>query len=211
MTNANRAALAMVVIGGMEAWPLAAIAASRNGPAKLALLLGSSSFTIAPFAWALAGAVAVIYCAIALAGLPYVRTHLFDVTPLKALAVPFALITGAFEELFFRKWLMDFAAGHGGSIAVQIACSAVVFGLAHGVWGVFGRSVRAAVNATVITALLGGALACVYVLAGRQVAPAAWSHIAINVMIEPWLILAFLERGMPTTVVTPSQGCGVSG
>lgn len=194
MTNAKRAALAMVLIGGMEAWPLAMIAASQHGPAKLELALGFRSLAVAPVAWAAAGAIAVIYSAIALVGLPYVRRHVFDLTALKVLAVPFALITGAFEEIFFRKWLMDFADGRGASIALQIASSALIFGVAHGVWGVLGRSVRAAVSATIFTALLGAALACVYLWAGRHVAPAAWSHIVINAVIEPWLILAYLEQ-----------------
>jgi hypothetical protein len=51
--------------------------------------------------------------------------------------VPFALVTGTMEELWFRKLLMDWAAGQGASAVLQILASAAVFGLAHGVWGLF--------------------------------------------------------------------------
>ncbi len=44
------------------------------------------------------------------------------------------------------------------------------------------------------TSMLGAALACVYLLGGRTVGPCIWGHIAINAIIEPWLIVSAVSR-----------------
>jgi len=38
------------------------------------------------------------------------------------------------------------------------------------------------------------------VLDGRQVAPCIWSHILINLMNEPWLLLGVMELRHPEAV-----------
>jgi membrane protease YdiL (CAAX protease family) len=58
------------------------------------------------------------------------------------------------------------------------------------VWGLFGRSVRAARGATIATGALGAALAIVYLVAGRSLAPCIVTHFVINALIEPGLVLA---------------------
>jgi len=47
-----------------------------------------------------------------------------------------------------------------------------------------------------ITALLGGALAIVYVIGGRSLAPCVAAHFAINALLEPGLVLAATRREM---------------
>jgi CAAX protease family protein len=64
-----------------------------------------------------------------------------------------------------------------------------VFGIGHGIWGVFGKSLRIAVGATVATSILGAMMAVVYITAGRSVAPCIVAHAIINAAIEPWLIM----------------------
>ena len=97
-----------------------------------------------------------------------IRSNFFRVNALKIFALlVFAPVTGIFEEMYFRKALMDGVLAQGGGALVQVAISAVVFGLAHGIWGLFGRSIRIAVGATVATAALGAALAVVYLASGR--------------------------------------------
>ena len=87
------------------------------------------------------------------------RATLFE-SDSKVLAVPFAVVTGTFEELFFRKWLMDVVARHGVGVAAQVAVSGVVFGLAHAVWGLLGRDVAAAGKAMAFTGGGGGGAGC---------------------------------------------------
>ncbi|MDB5693061.1 MAG: hypothetical protein JWO81_2124 [Alphaproteobacteria bacterium] len=141
-------------------------------------------------AWLLAAAIALGYIAYTMRAMPLVAEHMFSWHWLKLLAIPFAIVTGTFEELWFRKMVMDWAAGDGASALAQIAWSAAIFGAAHGVWGLFARQWRVALGATLSTAGLGALLGIVYLAAGRQVAPCIWSHLLINLAIEPWLILA---------------------
>jgi membrane protease YdiL (CAAX protease family) len=148
-----------------------------------------------PIGWIAAAAVTVLYIGYAMRALSFVRTYAFvprrwrEATGLKLFALPMALVTGLFEEMFFRRFLMDLAQHHGAGIAEQVGVSALSFGLVHGVWALFG-GFRAGVGATISTAILGAALAGVYVLSERSLLPCAASHIAINLILEPWLILA---------------------
>lgn len=52
----------------------------------------------------------------------------------------------------------------------------------------------------IATSLLGGALAIVYLAAGRVVAPCIWAHALINLVLEPWLLVAAMTRGMEQRV-----------
>ena len=121
---------------------------------------------------------------------PSVRENLLRPSGLKVLGLAVAITAGILEEVMFRKWIMDALATRGLGIVLQVLASALAFGLLHGVWGLMGKSVRAALGATVATGLLGGALAIVYVLAGRSLAPCVASHFLINALIEPGLVLA---------------------
>jgi len=197
-SDARKAAAVMIVVAGLEAWPLVLIARSPNGFAALERFLGWGTAIAPTAAWIAALAIAMIYAFASISSLPSIGRRAFDFTALKVLAVPFALVTGTFEELFFRRWLMDSTQGYG--VVVQIVLSAIIFGAAHGIWGLFGRNVRAALTAMAFTGVLGLALAVVYVLDGRQVAPCIWSHILINLMIEPWLLLGVMELRHPEAV-----------
>jgi membrane protease YdiL (CAAX protease family) len=141
-------------------------------------------------AWLAAAAIVAAYVAYAVRALPLIGARFFEVHWLKLVTIPFAIVTGSFEELFFRKGLMDWAMQDGAGATVQIAASAILFGLAHGIWGLFGRQWRVALGAGLATGTLGGLLAIVYLLGGRQIAPCIWAHMLINLAIEPWLILA---------------------
>lgn len=146
-------------------------------------------------AWAMAGAVTIAYVLYACRALPLVGQRFFDRHWLKLLAIPFALVTGTMEEIWFRKLVMDWALHHGEGAVVQVVASAAIFGVAHGIWGLFGRQWRVAVGATLATGALGGLLAIVYLIGGRQLAPCIWAHMLINLAIEPWLIVAAVSAG----------------
>jgi uncharacterized protein len=190
--TARKSAAILASIMIVEAIPLAMILrASRPGAAGR--LWGWQPGTTA--AWAAAAAVTIAYVLYARRSLPLVRARFFDLNGLKPLTIPFAIVTGTFEELFFRKMLMDWVARDGGGALVQIAASAAIFGAAHAMWGLFGKQWRVALGAALATGVLGAMLAGVYLLGGRQLAPCVWSHMLINLAIEPWLVMAAVSAG----------------
>jgi hypothetical protein len=146
-------------------------------------------------AWLLAAAVTAAFVVYAAMGSPVIRTHMLVPATwgafigVRFIAIPMAFVTGFFEEAFYRKFLMDVMMHHNQSAVVQVAISAAVFGIAHGIWGLFGGNVRAAVGPTISTGVLGGALAIVYLIGGRSLAPCATAHVVINLFLEPWLII----------------------
>ena len=193
MNNTRRAAIIMIVIAIVEGSPLVSFALLPGGPGIVGRWLGVGAPPINPLAWGAAVAIALAYAGASMISLPAIRERVLDLNGLKLLGVAFALVTGLFEEWFFRKWLMDLGANHGLSVIWQIAGSGVVFGLAHAIWGLFGGNLRAFFTSMAFTTVMGVALAWLYVFAGRQVAPAVWSHILINLIIEPWLLLGVLN------------------
>jgi membrane protease YdiL (CAAX protease family) len=155
-------------------------------------------------AWLLALLLSAVFVTLSLR-LPSVRANLFAFTKLKLLGFAVAVSAGILEEVIFRKWLMDSVARSGAGAALQILVSGIAFGAAHGVWGLMGRSLRAAGAATLATGILGAALASVYVVSGRSLAPCIAAHFLINALIEPGLVLAVIrgEMGKRTSVQPP--------
>jgi hypothetical protein len=67
-------------------------------------------------AWTAAGVITLAYVAYACRSLPLVRQRFLDIHWLKLFAIPFAIVTGTMEELWFRRMLMDWCAGNGASV-----------------------------------------------------------------------------------------------
>jgi hypothetical protein len=139
--------------------------------------------------WVAAVLATVIFVAFALR-LPSVRENLFRPSYLKLLAIALAIGSGILEEVMFRRWTMNWLMEHGQGAVVQVLGAGLLFGAAHGIWGLMGKSFRAALGATVATGFLGIMLGIVFLLAGRSVAPCIVAHFAINLLIEPGLVLA---------------------
>jgi hypothetical protein len=156
-----------------------------------------------PLGWALALVVAGLFVWHGLR-LPSVRANLIRLSFLKLLAVLIGISAGILEEAVFRRMLMDYLQDHGLGVLLQILASALAFGAAHGVWGLFGRSWRAALGATVVTGALGGALAIVYIASQRSVASCIVAHFLIDALMEPGLILAAIGGEMSTERVPAS-------
>jgi membrane protease YdiL (CAAX protease family) len=160
-------------------------------PEKVPTYLGfTSGQSGGVFAWVLAALTVILYVSSA-ASIQAVRDYMFRADSLKLIAVLAALCAGIVEEVVFRRLLMDFLANRGYGALLQIVASAVGFGLAHAIWGV--KSWRAAVNAILSTTLLGGALAVVYLVAERSLAPCVVAHILISALIEPGLMHAAVQ------------------
>jgi uncharacterized protein len=194
MTPERKAWIVLLGITTTEAFPL--VIYTMQGPLRFAKILGFYGPNKGtPLGWALAFVVAAVFVVLSVRRSPFMQQHFTAVSASKLFAVLiFAPVTGIFEELYFRKLLMDSVLHHGGSAAAQVLASALLFGLAHGVWGLLGRSLRIAIGATVATGLLGSALAVVYLASARSVAPCIASHALINACIEPWLILSAASR-----------------
>ena len=189
MTAERKSAIILALIAAIEgAWVLLNL--YFNGTRFFSYLGFAPHIGGTPLGWLLAFVVSALYVAVA-ARLPSVRENLFRISWLKLLGVAVAISAGILEEVVFRRCIMNYLQDrHHAGIMLQIIGSGLAFGLAHGVWGLMGKSVRAAIGATVATGFLGIGLAIVFVVSGRNLAPCIISHLLINLLIEPGLVLA---------------------
>ena len=137
------------------------------------------------YAWGVAALIVISYVWGA-ASISNVRQHMFKFNKLKYLALVGALISGVFEEILFRKMLMDYLQAEGFSDFLQIIISGLAFGIAHLVWG--GKALSAAINATFYTFFLGSGLALIYIMSDRNLALCIIAHTIVTGLIEPGLI-----------------------
>ncbi len=145
------------------------------------------------FAWIAAAIVTVGYVFYSIRGLPTVAALLGKLSPYKLFALVIAIPSSIVEEVFFRSSLMNLLAIHHQNVVVQILASGIAFGLAHSFWGIRG-GMSAVYGAVRSTTFLGLALAVVFVIAGRVVFPCVVAHFTINLVLEPWLLYAYVVR-----------------
>ena len=180
-----------VIEAGALAWMVAPAVGHPERLQRYFLLPGGGAL-----AWIISASTAALYAAYAARRSPLIGEMIFSVSKwspylgLRTVAVAEAFVTGVFEEVFFRRFVMDAALHQGMGAAIQILASAVIFGVAHGFWGFFAGNFRAGAAASLATGVLGGLLGVVYVVGGRSLLPCMTAHIAINLLLEPWLILA---------------------
>jgi hypothetical protein len=159
-------------------------------------------------AWFCAAGLTVLYVAYAALNSAVIRDHLLRPSRWRPfigmciVAVPMALISGFFEEAFFRKFLMDVALRHGETAIMQVVLSAAAFGFVHAIWGIASGSFRAALGTVIATGLLGAGMAVIYLIGGRSVAPCMAAHIAMNLLLEPWLIITAATNGWRRSALT---------
>jgi membrane protease YdiL (CAAX protease family) len=126
---------------------------------------------------------------------PGVRRHLGDRSWLRIPAILLAIVAGIFEELYFRRVLMNALQAAGYNDLMQIVASAVTFGVAHAFWGIR-AGWRVALGVSLATGSLGLALAILYVLGGRAIVPCIEAHILIDLILEPALMLNAVEANL---------------
>jgi hypothetical protein len=165
-------------------------------------------------AWILAAAVTAMYALASASHSPVIRAHALQPWSWRPyvgaclLAIPMALISGIFEEAFFRRALMDGMMHRGSGPVMQVAISALSFGAVHAIWGVGARNLRAAAAAMIVTGSLGAALAVTYLIGDRSLAPCTASHIAINLALEPWLIITAVTGSWKGVALDSPQAGG---
>ena len=142
------------------------------------------------WAWLFALLVAVLYCAYTLLAIPDVRRQALRWSRLKVLGIWAAVGSGIVEEVVFRHLLMDALQANHIPIVLQVLASALAFGLVHAAWALLARDWRIALPVIASTAALGALLALLYLASDRSTLPAIAAHTTINLVIEPWLILA---------------------
>jgi len=188
MTSERKSGIILAIITVLEAgWVLMNLQASGWRFIRYLGFAPGMSGNLA--GWIAAVVVTAIFVAFALR-LPSVRENLFRPSSLKLLAIALAIFAGILEEVMFRRWTMNWLMAQGQGAVVQVLGAGVLFGAIHGVWGLMGKSFRAAIGAAVATGFLGVMLAVVFLLAGRSLAPCIVAHFLINLLIEPGLVLA---------------------
>ncbi|MFT4683911.1 MAG: membrane protease YdiL (CAAX protease family), partial [Flavobacteriales bacterium] len=137
--------------------------------------------------WALALLTVILYCCSA-AKIPDVKYYMFRIDGLKVVAILAAVFAGIMEEVIYRKWIMDYLNAQEFSFILQVIISGLAFGIIHLLWGI--KNIKAGVNAFISTSILGFALAIVYLVSERSLAPCIVAHFIITALIEPGLLIA---------------------
>ena len=150
-------------------------------------------------AWCLGLVVAVFYAAYAVRNIPLVREHWRAVSFFKLLGILVAVAAAVVEEAFFRRLIMDALMRAGWSAVVQVVASGLIFGLAHGIWGIMTRRVSVGVGTMVATGTLGTALGLVYIIGDRSLAPVIVAHFIVTVTIQPGITFAAFSGQMGRT------------
>jgi uncharacterized protein len=104
------------------------------------------------------------------------------------------LSAGIVEEVFFRGFVMNQLKWSGFGAAFQVVASGILFGVAHVGWGLLAAKPQlgAAIGAMLATSILGMLYALVYLASRRSLIPVIVGHSLMDVLIEPWLIMATL-------------------
>ncbi|MFC1473886.1 CPBP family intramembrane glutamic endopeptidase [Rhodococcus qingshengii] len=168
---------------------------ATGAASNLAELLGLAGDDVgSALGWLGAAAVTVGYITYTLWAVPFVKEHVAELSTFKLLGAWAAVTSSTLEEVIFRGVLMDELDSRGIGALGQIGVSAILFGVAHAMWMVMSREWSLVVPVVVSTALLGAALAVVYLLSERVLLPVVIAHVAVNLVIEPWLILSVVTR-----------------
>jgi hypothetical protein len=137
--------------------------------------------------WVLALVVVICY-SVSASKISDVKYYMFKFDLLKFVAIIAAVCAGILEEVIFRKWVMDYLSSNDYSVVIQVLLSGLSFGVVHLLWGA--KNVAAGINAIISTSILGSALAIVYIVGDRSLAPCIAAHFFITALIEPGFIIA---------------------
>jgi membrane protease YdiL (CAAX protease family) len=114
-----------------------------------------------------------------------------------AMALGIGISAGICEETMFRGFVMRQARDGGAPVVIQVLLSTLFFGLAHLGWGGAGGrfDLPSMIGAMISTSILGLMLAIAYAVGRRSLIPVVAAHAAIDIIIEPWLMLFAVSGG----------------
>jgi CAAX protease family protein len=187
---AKRRALVFLAVAGAVLWIPFARALIGRPPLFLRGLGFGSGPGGTPLAWVLGLALGTGYAVFSVRNIPLVRDHWCAPSLAKLLALVAAVAAAVVEEAFFRRLVMDAVRSAGGDALVQVAASALSFGLAHALWGVGARSFEVADRVMLVTGTFGVGLAVVYLLGHRSLAPVVAAHFVVAAVIQPGILYA---------------------
>jgi len=191
----RNSAVFLVLAGGMMWVPVVSLlTGSPPGFLRHLGFVSGSPGTV--LAWCMGLVVAVLYAAYAVRNIPLVREHWRAVSLFKLLGILVAVSAALVEEAFFRRLLMDALMRAGWSTLVQVVASGLIFGLAHGIWGIMTGRVSVGVGTMIATGTLGTALGLVYVVGDRSLAPVIVAHFLVTATIQPGIIFAAFSGQM---------------
>lgn len=191
----KRAAIFLVVAGTMLWIPMAEMLMGRP-PGFLRNLGFLSGPSGTPLAWVLGFVVAVVYAGFAVRNIPLVGQHWRAVSSFKLLGIVVAVAAATVEEAFFRRLLMDSLLREGWPALGQALASGVVFGAAHGIWGVVTGRFMVGVRTMIATGIVGLGWAVVYLIGERSLAPVIVSHFIVTATIQPGIMIAAFSGQM---------------
>ena len=140
--------------------------------------------------WLFTACIVIGYISYTMFAIPFVKSNLLTFSWLKWIGIWAAIVSGIVEEVVFRHLLMEYVLSIGFSDFSQVLISGIAFGIAHGAWGLVRGEIKIALPAILSTTILGCLLAMLYIYTGRSTFAPIIAHILINMVIEPWLMLA---------------------
>ncbi len=182
-------AIFLVLAGGVMWWPLASkLLGSPPGFLRNLGFFSGPQGTL--LAWGLGFFVAAVYATYTVRNIPLVGEHWRAVSGFKVLGILVAISAAVVEEAFFRRILMDEILGPSWPTMVQVVASGLIFGLAHGIWGIMTRRFAVGIGTMIATGTLGTVLAVIYVVGNRSLAPIILAHFNITATIQPGITFA---------------------
>ncbi|MFJ7953619.1 CPBP family intramembrane glutamic endopeptidase [Lysinibacillus sp. NPDC096418] len=143
--------------------------------------------------WFFTAFIVIGYISYTMVAIPFVKSNLLTFSWLKLIGIWAAIVSGIVEEVVFRHLLMDYVLSIGFSDFSQVLISGFAFGIVHGAWVLLRGEIKIALPAILSTAILGCLLAMLYIFTGRSTFAPIIAHILINMVIEPWLMLAAIS------------------
>lgn len=143
--------------------------------------------------WFFTAFIVIGYISYTMSAIPLVKSNLFTFSWLKLIGIWAAIVSGIVEEVVFRHLLMEYVLSIGFSNLSQVIISGIAFGIAHGAWVLLRGEMKIALPAILSTTILGCLLAMLYIYNGRSTFAPIVAHILINMVIEPWLMLAAIS------------------
>lgn len=158
--------------------------------------LGLNHSILNPVAWILTILIVLFYVSITINNVPFIKNNLKKLSILKIIGIWSAIFTGFTEEVIFRKLIMDYLHTFNYSIITQVAIASFTFGISHSFWGILSRDLKIILLIVLSTTILGSLLSSLYIITNRSIFFPILAHILINLIIEPWLMLAVISNNV---------------
>ena len=168
-----------------------------NRPAYFFNMIGiNEQAQTIPYAWIMSLLIGIGYIWYTFKAVPFVRQMQREFSCFKLVSIWAAFASGIIEEIFFRKMVMDWALSMEYGSLTQIILTALLFGLAHGLWVLLRGELSIVLPVILSTGVLGALLGILYIAGERNLFPCIFAHTTINLVVEPWLILSAVSGKM---------------